>query len=229
VALVSIRAILFDAAGTLIYLPRGVGWHYREIAARHGITVDEKRLGAAFGAAFKGAGPRGRGEIGIARPEDDKTWWRGVAGRVFAECGAEPGEGVFGPMFEELYGHFAEPGVWALYPEVMGVLEALHGRYRLGVVSNFDRRLYPVLEELGVGRYFEKILVSSELGVDKPDPRVFAAALTGLGIEAGEAVHVGDEPEQDWRGAEEAGLHVYRVERPERGLEGVPEFVRGII
>jgi putative hydrolase of the HAD superfamily len=221
-----IRAILFDAAGTLIQLPRGVGWHYRQITTRHGLDLDEKRLAAAFGAAFKAAGPRVA--AGVSRPDDDKGWWRALVRQVLAACGQEPGDPVFDGMFEELYGHFAEPGVWALYPDVVPVLEALHGQYRLGVVSNFDRRLYPVLEDLGVRGYFETIVISSELGVDKPDGRIFAAALTALGVTAGETVHAGDDPDQDWRAAEAAGLHVYRVERPGRGLEGLPAYVRGL-
>jgi putative hydrolase of the HAD superfamily len=223
---VSIRAILFDAAGTLIYLPRGVGWHYREIARRHGLEMEEKRLATAFGEAFKGAAPRVSN--GVSRPDDDKLWWRAVVRRVLAGCGPEPEEALFDRMFEELYAHFAQPGVWALYPEVERVLNALHGRYRLAVVSNFDRRLYPVLEDLGVRRYFEAVVISSELGADKPDGRVFAAALSKLCVVPGEAVHVGDDPEQDWRAAENAGLHVYRVERPGRGLEGLVDFVEGL-
>jgi putative hydrolase of the HAD superfamily len=262
---VTIRAILFDAAGTLIYLPRGVGWHYREVAGRHGVELDEKRVGVAFGAAFKAAGPRvvteggvavpldGRGRLRdanqdsparqpplfpssssaigvprVPRSDDDKLWWRALVLQVLAACGQEPADAVYDGLFEELYAHFAEPGVWALYPEAVAVLEALHGQYRLGVVSNFDRRLYPVLEHLGMRRYFEAIVISSELGVDKPDGRIFAAALSALGAAPGETVHAGDDPEQDWRAAENAGLHVYRVDRPARGLEGLPEYVRSL-
>jgi putative hydrolase of the HAD superfamily len=221
-----IRAILFDAAGTLIHLPRGVGWHYREVAARHGLDLDETQIGPAFGKAFRAAGPRVA--TGISSPDDDKGWWRALVRRVIAACGKEPAEAQYDRMFEDLYAHFAEPGVWALYPEAATVLEALHPRYRLSVVSNFDRRLYPVLEHLGLSRYFETIVISSELGVDKPDARIFAAALSRLGVKPGETVHAGDDPEQDWRAAEAAGLHVYRVDRPARTLEGLPAFVEGL-
>ncbi len=221
-----IRAILFDAAGTLIYLPRGVGWHYRQVASRHGLDLGEEQLGAAFGAAFKAASPRMA--TGVSRPDDDKGWWRALVRRVMTDCGLEPGEGVFEPMFEELYAHFAEPGVWALYPEVPTILEKLHGRYRLAVVSNFDRRLYPVLEHLGVRRFFDAILISSEIGADKPDPRIFAAALSALGATPAESVHAGDDPAHDWRAAAAAGLHVYRVDRPASTLEGLPDFVNAL-
>ena len=62
--------------------------------------------------------------------------------------------------------------------------------------------------------------------MDKPDPRIFAAALSSLGVTPAETIHVGDDPEQDWRAAEAAGLHVYRVARPERTLAALPDYVR---
>jgi len=190
------------------------------------MELEEKRLGEAFGMAFRAAGRRVT--TGVSRPDDDKGWWNGVVRRVVAACGEEPGDGEFNGFFEELYAHFAEPGVWALYPEATGVLEGLQGRYRLGVVSNFDRRLYPVLEELGVRRYFETIVISSEVGIDKPDGRIFEAALSALGVTPGETVHVGDDPEQDWRAAEAVGMSVYRIERPGRTLEGLAGFAGGL-
>jgi putative hydrolase of the HAD superfamily len=180
----------------------------------------------AFGAAFKAASPRV--STGVSRPDDDKGWWRALVLRVVAECGGEAGEGRFDPFFEELYAHFAEPGVWALYPEVIPVLEALRPKYRLAVVSNFDRRLYAVLEHLGVREYFEAIIISSEQGADKPDPRMFAAALLALGATPTETIHAGDDPAHDWQAAAASGLHVYRVDRPSRGLESLPPFAAGL-
>jgi putative hydrolase of the HAD superfamily len=175
---------------------------------------------------LKAAEPRA--SLAGSRPDDDKGWWRALVWRVLVACGPAPGEVVFDGLFEELYAHFAEPGVWALYPEAAAVLDALSGEYRLGVVSNWDRRLYPVLEQLGVRRYFDTIVISSETGVDKPDIRIFAAALSALGVAAAETVHAGDDPGQDWRAAEAAGLHVYRVERPARTLEPLPDYVRAL-
>lgn len=190
------------------------------------MELDERSLGEAFGRAFRALMPMGKsgGNPGVGRVDDDKGWWRALVRRVWLECGEEPEDGRFEQMFEDLYAHFAEPGVWALYPEALGVLEALDGRRRLGIISNFDRRLYPVLEHLGIRRFFETVTISSEVGLEKPDPRIFAMALAGLDAQAADAVYVGDDPEQDWRGAAAAGMRVYRVERPGRTLDGLAEF-----
>jgi len=223
-----IRAILFDAAGTLIHLPRGVGWHYREVAARHGLDIEESRLATAFAAAFKAASPRvspgAARDPRISHPADDKLWWRALVRQVLASCGHQPPPSIYDPLFEELYAHFAQPGVWALYPEVPAVLATLHPRYQLGIVSNFDRRLYPILENLGIRHYFQAIVISSELGLDKPDPRLFQAALDALGVLPSETLHAGDDPVQDWQAAESAGLHPFHVHRPIQTLESLPDY-----
>ena len=121
----------------------------------------------------------------------------------------------------QVYAHFAEPGVWAAYPDVAAGLAGLRADgYRLGVVSNFDRRLRRVLTDLGLGESFEHIIISSEVGVDKPDPRIFQHALERFGVAAENVLHVGDDPRKDW-GAEAAGLRVFRLERPRHTLADV--------
>jgi putative hydrolase of the HAD superfamily len=121
-------------------------------------------------------------------------------------------------FFEAVYGHFAEPGVWDLYPEATEVLEALHGRFELAVISNFDGRLRMILEHLGVSKFFAHIFLSSELGADKPDPEIYRRGLGLNGVQPNEALHVGDDPERDWKGATAAGLSIFRLERPRNSL-----------
>ena len=120
--------------------------------------------------------------------------------------------------FEAVYAHFAEPGVWKAFPDVPGALARFReAGYRLGIISNFDRRLRKVLADLGLAASFEHIIISSEVGADKPDPRMYAEALRLFGVPAGRALHVGDDPRKDW-GAERVGLRVFRLERPRHTL-----------
>ena len=68
--------------------------------------------------------------------------------------------------------------------EVEPVLGALQKEgFRLAVVSNWDRRLHTLLEDLGLAGRFETIVVSSEVGHAKPDPRIFRAAVKRFGLE----------------------------------------------
>ena len=216
------RAVFFDAAGTLFHLPRGVGWHYCDVALRHGAVLDEAELNRAFRLAWKdAAAPH---ETEGARPDDDRGWWRALVERVLDECGTPPMPDR-DAYFAELWGEFTRPGVWELFPETLEVLSALKERVRLGVVSNFDSRLRAILAELGIAEFFDDIVISSEIGADKPSARIFSAALVRAGVRASDALHVGDDPVADWHGAERAGLRAFHLQRPENSLRGVLDLL----
>ena len=216
------RAVFFDAAGTLFRLTRSVGWHYRDVALRHGADLREDDLDRAFRWAWRDA--RAPHETNGARPDDDRGWWRALVGRVLDACGSAPGLDR-DAYFSELWNEFTRPGVWELFPETLEVLAALKGRVRLGVISNFDSRLRTILLNLGVTEFFDDIVISSEVGTEKPAARIFSAALVRARVAASEALHIGDEPEADWLGAERAGLLVFRLRRPENSLRDVLELL----
>ncbi|HKP93320.1 MAG TPA: hypothetical protein VJS88_05445, partial [Chthoniobacterales bacterium] len=120
-----IKTIFFDAAGTLIYLPQSVGHHYAFVGERIGLKLDGAALDAAFAACWQ-ATPR-RPAIDGPREDDDKGWWRDLVVRVLDRVAPAINELDRDAFFEAVYGHFAEPGVWELYPEVSKTLERLHG------------------------------------------------------------------------------------------------------
>lgn len=77
---------------------------------------------------------------------------------------------------------------------------------RLGVVSNSDGRVEQALQSAGLRDYFDVVIDSSLVGVEKPDPRIFRVALDALGVEPAEALYVGDLYEVDVLGARAAGV-----------------------
>ena len=121
-------------------------------------------------------------------------------------------------FFEVVYEHFAESGVWKLYPEVLEVLEQLRPRFELAVISNFDGRLRLIFQNLGISKYFAHVFISSELDADKPDAEIFRRALKIMHLDANEVLHVGDDAERDWKAASAAGLCVFRLDRPRNSL-----------
>jgi putative hydrolase of the HAD superfamily len=215
-----LKVIFFDAAGTLFHLPRGVGHHYCIAARDVGLQLDDPQaFDRAFGRAWKSM-PQ-RAATHQPREDDDKGWWRELVDRVLDEVAPQLHELDRDAFFEAAYGHFAEAGVWELYPEVLEVLEQLAPRYQLGVISNFDGRLRMILEQLGISKYFRVVAISSEIGADKPDPYIFERAVQLASVTPGEALHVGDDPERDWAGAAAAGLHVCKLDRPANTLRDV--------
>ena len=211
-----IKAIFFDGAGTLIHLPKSVGHHYALIGKRVGLALDAAALDQAFAACWKQMPTRPA--IEGPRDDDDKGWWRELVDQVIDQVAPRTGELDRDAFFEVAYSHFAEAGVWELYPDVIEVLEALRPRFDLAVISNFDGRLRMILEQLGVSQFFSQVFISSELGVDKPNPFIYQRALKLKGLSPNETLHVGDDPVRDWEGAETAGLSIFPLERPRNSL-----------
>src|SRR5207302_2541385 len=137
------KAIFFDAVGTLFYLTKTVGDHYAFVAEEVGLKLDANKLDAAFYSAWKQMPLREA--INGPRENDDKDWWRELVDLVLKEAAPTIDELDRDNFFEVAYEHFAEAGVWQLYPEVVDLLQHLRSRFDLAIVSNFDGRLRVIL------------------------------------------------------------------------------------
>jgi len=223
----TIKAVFFDAAGTLIEPVRRVGESYAAIAAKYGKSVPPAEIAARFRLCFDVA-PR------LAFPDAaaeslatlERDWWRRLVAHVF-----EPWNPFqrFEEYFDELFSYFATPAAWQLYPEVTETLLGLRRRgLILGVISNFDSRLVGILAGLGAGRLFEEIVVSSRIGYAKPHPEIFRIALSRHGLRPENAIHVGDSPINDLQGARNAGLRAVLVARENGGRLPKPDRVTSL-
>ena len=170
------KAIFFDAMGTLFYLTHGVGHHYALVGNEIGLKLEAAKLDRAFANAWDSMPERE--PIDRPRENDDKDWWRELVEKVLDQVAPALSELDRDNFFEIAYEHFAEAGVWELYPEVIDALEKLRPQFQLAVVSNFDGRLRMILEKLGISKFFSRVFVSSEIGADKPDPEIFRRALS---------------------------------------------------
>jgi putative hydrolase of the HAD superfamily len=204
-----IRVVTFDAAGTLIRLLDTPGRTYAQTARLFGYHLDPDRVEVAFRAAWKKLPPPQESEG--PNPDDDRGWWRNLVASTMEEARYQivPFDAYFAAVYET----FARPGVWELFPEVPGMLAKLHSlKVRLGIISNFDRRLYDILTQLGIRDAFEHVIISSEIGARKPVARIFLAAARRFNVEASEILHVGNEPESDIAGARRAGFDALLVD-----------------
>jgi putative hydrolase of the HAD superfamily len=211
-----IKAIFFDAVGTLFHLSGTVGHHYALVGSQVGLKLDARHLDDAFYSAWKKMPCRAA--IDEPRQNDDKDWWRELVDLVLDQVAPSLSELDRDNFFEIAYEHFGEADVWELYPEVTGVLEKLRPRFQLAVVSNFDGRLRFILQHLGISKFFTHIFISSEIGADKPDPEIYWRGLKLINLKPNEVLHVGDDPKRDWEAASKAGLSIFRLDRPKNSL-----------
>ncbi len=225
--IMTIKAVFFDAAGTLIKPIRGVGESYVNFAAKYHVNVTTAEISERFRSCFETA-PRlafpdaTDGTIGAL----ERAWWKRLVAEIF-----QPWSPIarFDDFFDELFSYFAQPGAWALYPEVNETLDELRRRgLVLGVISNFDSRLVQILNGLGVGSTFRDIFVSSRVGYAKPDRQIFHAVLERYGLTPEESFHVGDSEINDRQGANNAGMRGLLVDRRRAPSAADPNLVTSL-
>jgi putative hydrolase of the HAD superfamily len=217
-----IKAITFDAGNTLIRLSRPVGVTYAAVAKRFGANLNPIDLEHGFRAAWKTV-PRLPDEPG-PRADDGRSWWQDLVMQTLenARVEVEP----FGDFFEAVYQEFTLPGIWRLEPGALELLQdLLRAGFRLGIISNFDLRLREILKHVGVLDLFEQIVVSSQVGAEKPSARIFEEALRRFAVEPAELLHVGDEEKADGDGARALGIQAFVLGFAGSGLPGLRERV----
>jgi putative hydrolase of the HAD superfamily len=192
-----IRAVFFDVGGTLIHPWPSVGEVYARVGKRFGVNASPEALEQAFRSAWKESKRS-------ALTTSDKEWWRALVQRVMPEAQAG--------YFEALYETFAQPDAWRIFPEVFATLATCRKRrWHVGVISNWDERLRPLLDRLGLSGYFDSITVSCEVGAEKPTAEIFQAALRAAGMTPGESLHIGDSEAEDVDGARAVGMNARLV------------------
>lgn len=187
--------MLFDAGNTLLFLD-----HDRmaaAVGATLGVPLDPEQLAGAAGHAAHAA-ERARGM--------DRDRARVYLEALFTGAGVPAARmGEVGDCLQRLH---RENHLWCRL--AAGTREALDrlraGGLRLGVVSNSDGRVEEALVAAGLRDCFDVVFDSALVGVEKPDPAIFRAALDALGVAPGEALYVGDLYDVDVAGARAAGM-----------------------
>lgn len=211
------QVIYIDAVGTLFGVSGSVGAQYAKVAADFKVSLDPDVINRAFYQVFQTA-PKmafpsfSQSDIAIAEYE----WWRSRAEKTFRQTGDFAKFPDFENFFKTLYKYFATAEPWFIYEDTRLALDAWQQQeIRLGLLSNFDSRLYAVIKALDLGSYFDSITISSEVGAAKPDPLIFEVALAKHQIARSPdlAWHIGDSFGEDYLGASAVGIKAFWLNR----------------
>ena len=138
-----VRFTVPDAVGTLLHPEPSAASVYAEIGQRFGSHYTQREIARRFGAAFRRQEAVDRADGWVTSAEREKRRWREIVGGVLSDVNDPDG------CFEALYEHFARPEAWRLEPGADALFAILSSRgFRLGLASNYDELLHPVLDGL---------------------------------------------------------------------------------
>ncbi|KAH7404898.1 hypothetical protein KP509_15G049100 [Ceratopteris richardii] len=189
------KALLVDAAGTLIIPSEPAAKVYHDVGMKYGVRCSESEILRRYRWAYAQPWSRSR----LRYENDARPFWQFIV---------EKATGCNDPAYlEELYHYYTTAEAWRIAdPDAGKTFEALRqAGVKVGVVSNFDTRLRPLLNALNCGHWFDAMAISAEVGAEKPNPAIFSAACELLGVHEQDAVHVGDDRRNDIWGARDAG------------------------
>jgi HAD superfamily hydrolase (TIGR01493 family) len=209
------RAVLFDWRGTLVHY-REPAWWLRRALASLGRTTDRDAVEAA--AAALAAAATMPDVLAAERTEDCSFELNRSSTMLrFARAGLDE------ELADAVHRLDSDGRNFPLYPEVAAVLAAIRQRgARTAIVSDIHYDVRADVEALGLGQLVDAYALSFEVGVQKPDPTIFEAALRSVGVDAAEALMVGDRASHDG-GASAIGIATLILPTPrrvgERGLD----------
>lgn len=226
----SIRVVFFDAADTLFHVKGSVAEIYLQYAVQYGFSPRPESLSAikqAFSRAFREAPPPIFASTEPAQlKQSERLWWFDIVHNVFYRVGMFE---RFDDFFDRVFEVFEDAGSWRLFPETLSTLTSFKASgMELGIISNFDSRLFPVMRGLGIADLFDTITISSLAQAAKPAAKIFQLALDKHAVDPEEAVHVGDSLRDDVEGAARAGLRAVLLDRDNRPEGPLPSGARRI-
>ena len=211
--LTGVRAVLFDAVGTVVFPRPPVAAAYAQTAERFGPRVAEDEVERRFRAAFSRQEEIDEKNDWRTGEPRERGRWRAIVAEVFPD--AADGEG----LFDALWRHFADPAHWAVFDDVADCWRRLKERgLVVGLASNFDGRLEGIVRGLRPLAGCAHVFTSSGLGCRKPGRAFFACIAAALQLPPREIVLVGDDFDNDFLGAQRAGWRAALLDRRERSV-----------
>ena len=206
-----IDAVMLDAGGTMIDLSPSREQVLSELFSEHGVRISPDKVAKALAKA-DGAFDA---EFAKLDGNDETAFWRKYDDFVLEELGYRGDRQHFskeaGELFDDLIPKVKN---WVAYPDTKPILRMLEKRdLTLGVISNATDLAVRVLDNLELSRYFDTIVLSADVGVRKPSPKIFHIAAEKAGVRPSRCLFAGDKLTVDVVGARKAGMNAVLIDR----------------
>lgn len=208
----AIRAVFFDWVNTLVRMEPDRHVVSAQVCREFGIEVSERDiLRGIYAAEQQMAGGR---PLRWSADDDPEVYLRYNDIVLTAAGVTPPDRRTSMALLQRLAGKFKQYG-FAVFDDVRPVLTTLKQRDIVtGLISNMPHPMMPILDKLGIGDLLDFAVTPLDVnGDNKPAPSIFLEALRRAGVEAHEAMHVGDEHFSDGRGAQSVGITPVIIDR----------------
>lgn len=222
-----IRAVVYDFHRTLALPPGGTIWRRSLLAELPAAGIDPLELGRVLEAGFPWAAPEVRREHGTQ--EVARAFFVDLLVAAARAGGAAPR--VARAAAERAYDRVTHPTESnVLYPETLEVVQAVHELgVRQLVLSNHVWELPGICAALGLVPPLAEVLCSAQLGVEKPHPLAYRAAVEVARCAPHEILFVGDTFEADVAGPQRSGMQALLVRRPHASATRYADDLRGVL
>lgn len=192
------EALFVDAAGTLLHPSESMVDVYVRYGKPFGLSLPDEEILQRYRRAY--STPWAKSPIRYV--DDGRPFWRFI---VKETTGIDNKD-----MFENIYEYYARGEAWNVAEGAEMALEKIRkSGIKTAVVSNFDSRLHRILDDLGLTKMFDAVIVSADVSAEKPNPVIFMKACEELGVDPDHVIHVGDDRRNDIRGARDAGCFAW--------------------
>jgi putative hydrolase of the HAD superfamily len=222
--LVALRAVFFDVGNTLVRPHPSVSEVVRQVLAEEGHIHNLDAIDDLMPLVDEYYEDRYRSDDTFWTDEDRTSQvWVGMYSLLCRKLGIEDGaERIAARVYQE----FGDPDRWEAYSDVLPAFRRLkHRGLQLGLISNWDNRLSGLMEGLGLTSELATIVSSAEVGLHKPDPRIFELACARLDVNPEQAAHVGDHHYADIVGAQAIGMRPVLIDRQATAQSWAPGFI----
>ena len=194
-----------DVGNTLLFPEPSVGWVYAKAASTYGVNIAADEAEWRFAAAWRDTERAQSGLVYGTSHAEALDFWLCVVRKCFMPDGVD--DDIARCLCRHLYDSFGRADVWRVNPGWPRVREhCLANGIRMGLISNWDLRLRPLLHELGLAEEVDSVVISAEHGVEKPDARIFHVACSELAVGPMDVLHVGDTWDADVKAARDIGM-----------------------
>jgi putative hydrolase of the HAD superfamily len=214
--LCDVRAVFFDAVGTLLHPEPSAAEVYAIVGQRFGSRLSAAEIAPRFAAAFRRQEEFDADLLWRTTEAREVARWQTIVGEVLDDVSDPRG------CFAELFAHFSRSTAWRLEPDGGRIIARIAAQgFTLGIASNYDQRLRSVVRGVPELSPIAHLVISAEIGWRKPAPAFFAAMCRALSLPPDRLLLVGDDLENDYEGARQAGFRTVLFDPNCRAAPGV--------